>query len=107
LRGTFTMQHSNVKFSNLTFGVEGASLALAGTYGVNTGELDFRGKLRMNAKISQTVTGKKSFFLKAVDPFFRKNGVTEIPVKITGTKDAPKYGLDMHDKGNREPAGSK
>jgi hypothetical protein len=107
LRGTFTMQHSNVKFSNLTFGVEGASLALAGTYGVNTGDLDFRGKLRMNAKISQTVTGKKSFFLKAVDPFFRKNGVTEIPVKITGTKDAPKYGLDLHDKGNQEPAGSK
>jgi hypothetical protein len=42
-----------------------------------------------------------------VDPFFRKNGVTEIPVKITGTKDAPKYGLDLHDKGNQGPAGSK
>jgi len=52
------------------------------------------------------VTGKKSFFLKAVDPFFRKNGVTEIPVKITGTKDAPKYGLDLHDKANKEPAGT-
>jgi hypothetical protein len=107
LRGTFTMANSNVKFSNLTFGVEGASIALAGTYGVDNGQLDFRGKLRMDAKISQTVTGKKSFFLKAVDPFFRKNGVTEIPVKITGTKDAPKYGLDLHDKANQEPAGSK
>ncbi len=106
LRGTFTMANTSVKFSNLTFGVEGASIALAGTYGVNTGELDFRGKLRMEAKISQTVTGKKSFFLKAVDPFFRKNGVTEIPVKITGTKDAPKYGLDLHDKANKEPAGA-
>jgi hypothetical protein len=105
LRGTFTMANTSVKFSNLTFGVEGASIALAGTYGVNTGELDFRGKLRMEARISQTVTGKKSFFLKAVDPFFRKNGVTEIPVKITGTKDAPKYGLDLHDKANKEPAG--
>jgi len=106
LRGTFTMTHSDVKFSNLTFGVEGASIALAGTYNVNSGGLDFRGKLRMDAKISQTVTGKKSFFLKAVDPFFRKNGVTEIPVKITGTKDAPKYGLDLHDKANKEPAGT-
>jgi len=106
LRGTFTMTHSDVKFSNLTFGVEGASIALAGTYNVNSGQLDFRGKLRMDAKISQTVTGKKSFFLKAVDPFFRKNGVTEIPVKITGTKDAPKYGLDLHDKANKEPAGT-
>ena len=107
LHGAFTMQHSNVKFSNLTFGVEGASLALAGTYSVNSGELDFRGKLRMEAKLSQTVTGKKSFFLKAVDPFFRKNGMTEIPVKITGTKDAPKYGLDLHDKANQDPAGNK
>jgi hypothetical protein len=103
LRGAFTMANSNVKFSNLTFGVEGASIALAGTYSMNNGDLDFRGKLRMNAKISQTVTGTKSFFLKAVDPFFRKNGVTEIPVKITGTKDAPKYGLDLHDKANKDP----
>jgi len=107
LRGTFTMANSNVKFSSLTFGVEGASIALAGTYSMNNGELDFRGKLRMDAKISQTVTGKKSFFLKAVDPFFRKNGATEIPVKITGTKDAPKYGLDLHDKANKEPSAGK
>jgi hypothetical protein len=42
--------------------------------------------------------------LKAVDPFFRKNGMTEIPIKITGTKDEPKYGLDLHDKANQEAA---
>jgi hypothetical protein len=106
LRGNFTMANSDVKFSNLTFGVEGASIALAGTYNVDSGQLDFRGKLRMDAKLSQTMTGAKSFFLKAVDPFFRKNGVTEIPVKITGTKDAPKYGLDLHDKANKEPTGA-
>jgi len=105
LRGTFTMANSDVKFSNLTFGVEGASIELAGTYAVNSGELDFRGKLRMDAKVSQTVTGAKSFFLKAVDPFFRKNGVTVIPVKIAGTKDQPKYGLDLHDKANKEEEG--
>jgi hypothetical protein len=60
----------------------------------------------MDAKLSQTVTGAKSFFLKAVDPFFRKNGLTEIPIKITGTKDEPKYGLDLHDKANQEAAAS-
>jgi hypothetical protein len=107
LRGKFTMEKGIVKFSNLTFGVEGASLAMAGTYSIDSGQLDFRGKLRMDAKVSQTVTGTKSFLLKAVDPFFRKNGVTEIPIKITGTKDEPKYGLDLHDKANQEPAGSK
>jgi hypothetical protein len=76
--------------------VAGASLSMAGKYSLDSGELDFHGKLRVDAKLSQMVTGTKSFFLKAVDPFFRKNGVTEIPIKITGTKDAPKYELDLH-----------
>jgi hypothetical protein len=39
-----------------------------------------------------------------VDPFFRKNGVTEIPIKITGTKDEPKYGLDLNNPENKETA---
>jgi hypothetical protein len=94
-----------VKFSKLTFGVEGASLAMAGTYNMNSGQLDFRGKLRLDAKLSQTTTGMKSFFLKAVDPFFKgKDGGTVLPIKITGTKDQPKHGLDLHDKTNKEPA---
>jgi hypothetical protein len=51
----------------------------------------------MDAKLSQTTTGVKSFFLKAVDPFFKgKNGGTDIPIKITGTKDHPAFGLDRH-----------
>lgn len=103
-RGKFTMDKGIVNFSNLTFGVEGASLSMSGKYGIDSGQLDFHGKMRMDAKLSQTMTGAKSFFLKAVDPFFRKNGATEIPIKITGTKDEPKYGLDLHDKANTEPA---
>jgi AsmA-like protein len=105
LRGKFTMEKGVVKFSKLTFGVEGASLTMAGTYNMNSGKLDFRGKLRLDAKLSQTTTGMKSFFLKAVDPFFRgKDGGTVLPIKITGTKDQPKYGLDLHDNANKEPA---
>lgn len=105
LRGKFTMEKGVVKFSKLTFGVEGASLAMAGTYNMDSGQLDFRGKLRLDAKLSQTTTGMKSFFLKAVDPFFKgKDGGTVLPIKITGTKDQPKYGLDLHDKANKEAA---
>ena len=47
-------------------------MALDGKYGLDKEDLDFHGKLRMQAKISQTTTGVKSFVLKAVDPFFRK-----------------------------------
>ena len=52
----------------------------------------------MQAKISQTVTGAKSILLKAVDPFFRKNGQTEVPIKITGQREHPSFGLDLHHK---------
>jgi hypothetical protein len=45
------------------------------------------------------MTGAKSFFMKAVDPFFKgKNGGSEVPIKITGTKDHPSFGLDLHRK---------
>jgi hypothetical protein len=37
--------------------------------------------------------------LKVVDPFFQKNGAgAEIPVKVSGTKSAPKFGLNLGGK---------
>jgi hypothetical protein len=52
----------------------------------------------MKARLSQTMTGAKSFILKAFDPFFRKNGQTELPIKITGTREHPSFGLDFRHK---------
>ncbi len=37
--------------------------------------------------------GSEIFLLKAVDPFFRKGDVTELPIKITGTREHPSFGL--------------
>jgi hypothetical protein len=54
--------------------------------------------LRLQAKLSQATTGIKSFLLKPFDPFFRKNGVTVLPIKVTGTRDQPAFGLDFHRK---------
>lgn len=87
-----------IGFRGLTFVVTGAEVALDGKYGLEKQDLDFHGKLRMQAKISQTMTGIKSFVLKAVDPFFRKNGATELPIKITGQRDHPSFGLDLGHK---------
>ncbi|MGC1202542.1 MAG: AsmA-like C-terminal region-containing protein [Candidatus Acidiferrales bacterium] len=101
LQGAFTVDNSVVKFSSLSFRVTGAAIRLAGTYNLDSGALDFHGHLKMDAKLSQTTTGVRSFFLKAVDPFFKgKNGGTDLPIKITGTKDHPAFGLDLHDKSN-------
>ncbi len=96
LKGSFGLKDGLMNFSDLGFSVTGATVQLHGTYGMDSGEMDFHGHLLMQAKLSQTMTGTKSFFLKAVDPFFKgKNGGSSVPIKITGTKDHPQYGLDF------------
>ncbi len=107
LKGQFQMKNAVVDFSNLSFSVTGAAINLDGTYSLDTEELDFRGKLKLRAKLSQTTTGVKSFFLKAVDPFFEgKDAGTVVAIKITGTKDSPSFGLDHgKDDSRNRPSG--
>ena len=99
LKGQFAQAAGVIDFSSLTFSVPGAAIDLHGSYGMESGNLDFHGHLLLDAKLSQTMTGAKSFLLKAADPFFRgKNGGSSVPIKITGTKEHPEYGLDLHSK---------
>lgn len=101
--GNLDVREGVVTLSRLTFDVAGAAVALDGTYDLSSGALDLRGKLRMRAKLSQTTTGVKSLFLKAIDPLFEGHGSgTVLPIKITGTKDEPAFSLDFHDKRNNE-----
>jgi hypothetical protein len=50
----------------------------------------------MDATISQAVGGGvKGFFLKAVDPIFKKDGKgAVIPITIKGPREQPKFGLE-------------
>jgi hypothetical protein len=99
LYSDFKLDKAIINFRNLTFSVPGAKIDLAGNYDIGEGNLDFKGHLRLQAKLSQTVTGKKSFFLKAVDPFFSKNGAgTLLPITITGKRDAPTLGVSAFHK---------
>jgi hypothetical protein len=98
LKGNFVLDNGTIAFRGLTFSVTGARVALDGGYNLEKEALDFHGKLRMDAKLSQTMTGYKSFLLKPFDPFFRKHGATEVPIKVTGTRDHPTFGLDLHHK---------
>ena len=97
LKARFTVENATASFSSLTFSVPGSAVELAGQYGLREERLDFRGHLKMQAPLSEVAGGGvKGFFLKAIDPFFRKPGAgTVIPIKITGTRKAPKFGLDM------------
>jgi hypothetical protein len=98
--GQFVMADRKLSFSKLDYALPGATVALAGEYSLDGEQFEFEGKMRTDAKVSQMVASKwKSILLKPVDPFFKKNGAgAEIPVKISGTKSAPKFGLDLHHK---------
>ena len=97
MRGNFTLTDGKVSISTLNYLVPGAEVALSGDYTLDGEALNFTGTARLDAHVSQMVTGWKSWLLKPVDPFFAKNGAgTEVPVKITGTRSSPQVGLDFH-----------
>jgi hypothetical protein len=99
LQGRFILDNGNVTFTKLSFSVPGARIQLIGVYGLRTGAIDFHGTARMDAKVSQMTKGIKSFLLKAADPFFKKQGAgAVIPIRITGTRDNPSFGLELHRK---------
>ena len=99
LRGRYILDNGKVTFTQLSFTVPGARIQLSGWYGLRSGEIDFHGTARMDAKVSQMTTGLKSFLLKAADPFFKKQGAgAVIPLKISGTRDNPSFGLELRRK---------
>ena len=99
LRGHFRLSKGVITFTKVSFGVPGATIVLNGTYNLRGEELDFNGHLRMQARLSQTVTGAKSFFLKAVDPFYAKNGAGSVlPISISGKRDSPTIGVSVFHK---------
>jgi hypothetical protein len=91
LRGRFVVENAAARFSSLTFSVPGAAVELAGRYGLRDETIDFKGKLKMQATLSQVAGGGvRGFFLKAFDPFFKEPGSGMVlPIKIAGTRKAP------------------
>lgn len=93
--GEFRLENEVITFRSLMFGVPGAHVQLAGNYALNSDLIDFHGNLRLQAKVSQTVSGWKRWALKPVNPFFSKRGAgTFLPIKVDGTSHHPKFGLD-------------
>jgi hypothetical protein len=93
--GEFVLDDQTFDFSRLSFGVPGADVDLAGRYEIEAERLDFRGTMKLRAKVSQTQKGIKRWVLKPVDPFFSKEGAgTFLRIKIGGTRNSPEFGLD-------------
>jgi hypothetical protein len=104
LKGTFALHEGVLSFSFLHFLIPGTHADMTGQYSLDGNTFDFHGTLKLDAKLSQMTTGWKSILLKPIDPFFHKNGAgTEVPFKITGTRDEPHFGLDFHHKDEHGP----
>jgi len=97
LEGRFALAGAVLSLADLRFQIPGASVHLAGTYGLRSEALEFDGTLRMKATISQAAGGGlKSVFLKLIDPLFRKPGAGAVlPIRVRGTREQPKFGLDV------------
>ncbi len=95
MQGVFHLVNQTMTFRNLTFDVPGANIDLAGTYDMDHDTVDFHGDLKLQAKVSETVTGWKHWALKPVDPLFAKHGAgTYLRIKVEGDSHQPKFGLD-------------
>ena len=97
MTGNFTLQQASLDFHRLAYTLPGAQVNLDGTYSLDGQIFDFRGHVLTSVPLSEMVESRwASFALKVISPFFRgKRGGADIPVKISGTRSAPKFGLDL------------
>jgi hypothetical protein len=96
MQGDFELGAQKITINNLNYQVPGAQVALSGVYTLDGQTFNFQGTARMQAKLSEMVTGWKSWALKLADPMFMKHGAgTEVPIEITGTRSEPHFGVDL------------
>lgn len=101
MAGAFHLEDELITFRSLSFAVPGSGVGLTGIYDLDKDVLDFHGTLKLNAKVSETMTGWKRWVLKPIDPFFSKQGAgTLLRIQVVGTAKEPKFGRD---RGERDP----
>ena len=94
--GAFSLGDGVLHLPRFQFSVRGSTVDLSGTYRLKSETMNFAGTLALDAPLSKTTTGFKSFLLKAVDPLFRRGGAgTLVPIKIAGSVEKPEFGVDV------------
>ena len=92
----FSLRNGLFTYQGLSFKVQGATVQLAGTHSLRSRMVDLSGVALLDATVSQTQTGYKSWLLKPFDPLFKKGGAgTRLAIKVDGTQDQPKIGLEV------------
>jgi hypothetical protein len=93
----FSLAHGQMTVDDLHYQIPGALVLMNGVYSLDGNLFEFKGHVRTDATASQMVTGWKSWLLKPVDPFLKKNGAgLELPISISGTQGDVHFGLALH-----------
>ncbi len=100
LKGPAVIRDGVVSSRRLKFQVAGAEADLTGTFNFHNENVRLAGNLTMDADISHTSTGLKSWLLKPLAPFFKKkNKGAVVPIAVTGGPGHYKVTQDlMHSK---------
>jgi hypothetical protein len=102
--GRFILENEVIRFAPVSFSVPGSGIDLTGSFDLDQDVLDFQGTLRMQAKVSETMTGWKHWVMKPLDSFFSKLGAgTLLNIKVQGTMENPKFGLNRGQKKPESP----
>ena len=96
MSGKFVMKDSRLTFTGLSFAVPGAVVQLDGTYEMRGETLNFTGYLLTEATLADMTSGIKSVIARLAQPLFsRKGGGSRLPIRISGPRAKPAFGLDV------------
>ena len=80
----------------VSFAVHGANIEMAGRYRLVPGTVDFTGTARLDAHVSEMVSGWKRLPLKILDPLFSHDGAgTVLPISVTGPASKPDFKVEI------------
>jgi hypothetical protein len=103
LEGKFVLRNATLTFSSLRFLVPGAIVELSGTYGLRSQQMNFKGYFLADATLADMTHGVKALVARLAQPFFRRpGGGSKIPIRITGSRSNPSFGLDARRILNKE-----
>ena len=93
--GDFSLASALLSIPKLHFQMPGAAVDVIGRYSLDGETFDFAGTARTDATASQMLTGWKSLLAMPFDKLLEKNGAgVEVPITISGTRSAPRFGVD-------------
>jgi hypothetical protein len=96
MSGKFVMKNGRLTFTGLSFAVPGAVVQLDGSYDMHAETIDFTGYLLTEATLADMTSGIKSVIARLAQPLFRRpGGGSKLPIRISGPRNKPAFGLDV------------